>query len=188
MYFGKQITLFGDVFAGLDSDTQKQVLESVFGPYGLLGVRGNTVVIVTHAVYLLPYANHIIALNANGEVAEQGTFEQFSKNNQSFSEYLTESAEPEIEPAQTRTPEPNAKKEKNEVIETTEEANPKEDLDTVIRDRAVYKYYFATIGIRNTIIFFALQLVWAFLTKFPEIWLSWWGQVNQKTPNQDVGK
>ncbi|KAL2873350.1 hypothetical protein SGCOL_011492 [Colletotrichum sp. CLE4] len=42
--------------------------------------------------------------------------------------------------------------------------------------------------LRSVLIFITLQVIWVFLTKFPEIWLSWWGEANDRHPNQETGK
>lgn len=49
VYSEKDLAMFDDIFSGLDSTTETKVFGRLFGPQGLLRLRGTTVVIATHA-------------------------------------------------------------------------------------------------------------------------------------------
>ena len=75
VYARKEIAIFDDVLSGLDTRTQQDVFNQVFGPRGLLRSNGATAILVTHATKFLSSADHIVALNREGRIVEQGTFE-----------------------------------------------------------------------------------------------------------------
>lgn len=71
----KDILILDDVFSGLDADTEEKIFRRLFGQHGLLRRHGTTVLLVTHAVARLSYADWIVALRSDGTVAEQGTYQ-----------------------------------------------------------------------------------------------------------------
>ncbi|KKY16042.1 putative abc multidrug transporter [Phaeomoniella chlamydospora] len=76
VYSKKRIILLDDVFSGMDSNTAHMVSTRLLGAQGILRSAGVTVVVATHTVNLLPLADHIIALDLRGKIAEQGTLEE----------------------------------------------------------------------------------------------------------------
>lgn len=80
LYHGTDIVICDDVLRGLDADTEDQVFRKVFSANGILRCRKATVVLSTHSVRYLPFADHIIALNENGTISEQGTFHELVAN------------------------------------------------------------------------------------------------------------
>ncbi|KAI0186226.1 hypothetical protein EV127DRAFT_472747 [Xylaria flabelliformis] len=80
LYLQTDLLILDDIFSGLDSDTEDQVFERVFGKTGLLRNRNVSAVLCTHSVRHLPVANHIIALDLSGRVVEQGNFDDLITN------------------------------------------------------------------------------------------------------------
>lgn len=80
LYHGTDIVICDDVLRGLDADTEDHVFRKVFSANGVLRCRQATVVLSTHSVSYLPFADHIIALNENGSISEQGTFQELVVN------------------------------------------------------------------------------------------------------------
>jgi ATP-binding cassette, subfamily C (CFTR/MRP), member 1 len=74
VYANKEILMLDDVFSGLDNDTEELIFRRLLSKSGLLRRTRTTVVLVTHAVHRLPYSDHIVALDANGTVSEQGSY------------------------------------------------------------------------------------------------------------------
>lgn len=95
--------MLDDVLTGLDRATEASVLENVFGCGGIIKTIQSTVVLATNTgtvILLSPvtcqsradidiliivaghlrFADHIIVLNQDGVVAEQGTFDKVSKS------------------------------------------------------------------------------------------------------------
>ncbi|MCJ1383039.1 hypothetical protein MMC17_006152 [Xylographa soralifera] len=76
IYAKKDLVIFDDVFSGLDAETEEQVFGRLLGSQGLLWRLGASVLLATHAVHRLSYADHIIAMNESGWIAEQGSLQQ----------------------------------------------------------------------------------------------------------------
>lgn len=131
-----------DVFSGLDAGTEDHVFIRLFGRQGLLRKNGVTVMLVTHAVHRLSYADHIIALDTSGAIAQQGTFDQLM-NTAGYVQSLNARHKSEKD-----------SEEETNSAEDTAPVNPFEDA--IVRERAseesnrmvgdlsVYKYYGAS--------------------------------------------
>ncbi|KAK6213368.1 hypothetical protein QIS74_09370 [Colletotrichum tabaci] len=185
VYSRRDIAIFDDVFSGLDFETQNRIFNNVFGASGLLRQRNTTVLFVTHAVHMLPKADYVIALEGTGKIACHGTFDELHKQSGYINKFNLAVKEDEINQEATRDDgkaayEP-AKNHK------ASESSVDEDIQR-LGDRSVYKHYFKATGYRSIVVFVVLQIIWVFLTKFPEIWLSWWGEANDRHPNQETGK
>ncbi|GJC98970.1 hypothetical protein ColKHC_07796 [Colletotrichum higginsianum] len=134
---------------------------------------------------MLPKADYVIALEGTGKIACHGTFDELNKQSGYINKFNLAVKEDEINQEATRDDgkaayEP-AKNHK------ASESSVDEDIQR-LGDRSVYKYYFKATGYRSVVVFVVLQIIWVFLTKFPEIWLSWWGEANDRHPNQETGK
>ncbi|KAF6832441.1 hypothetical protein CPLU01_06124 [Colletotrichum plurivorum] len=169
VYSRRDIAIFDDVFSGLDFETHNRVFNNIFGT----------------SVHILPKADYVIALEGTGKIACHGTFDELNKQSGYVNKFGLVAKEDEINQEATGDDgkagfEP-AKKNK------ASESSVDEDTQR-LGDRSVYKYYFQATGYRSVAVFVILQIIWVFLTKFPEIWLSWWGEANNRHPNQDTGK
>ncbi|KAK1724964.1 P-loop containing nucleoside triphosphate hydrolase protein [Colletotrichum acutatum] len=175
VYSRRDIILFDDVFSGLDFETQTRVFRNLFGVSGLLK---------QHKVTSL-FAYYIITLDGTGTVASRGPFEELNKQPGCISKFGLITNEDAIQGDVVKDDGQSAfKPEHKERI-----ADNSVDEETQrMGDRSVYKYYFQATGPRSVLIFITLQVIWVFLTKFPEIWLSWWGEANDSHPNQETGK
>jgi len=157
VYAKKDYIILDDVFSGLDAETEEQVFSRLLGNQGLFRKAHTTVLLVTHAVHRLSYSDHIIALDSTGRIAVQGSFEQLR-----FSGGYVESLAAESKSQ-------NESEENERVIPAA--AVPLfsaeiEDLDTIAEelgrqtgDFGVYKYYFGSVGWRQTAIFLGLAML-----------------------------
>lgn len=178
LYHGTDIIICDDVLRGLDADTEDHVFRKVFSANGLLRRKKATVVLSTHSVRYLPFADHIIALNENGIIAEQGTFQELvAKRGYVYGlnvEYRTDqhSAEGESLPTgATKHPEvlkPTA------AIASRSSKDSEDDNSRMFGDVQVYKHYFARIGISSQLAFLVSAIAWGFFYSFPTIWLTFW--------------
>ncbi len=80
LYSRKELIIIDDCFSGLDAETEEAVFLKFFSQRGLLRKSARTAVLVTHAVSRLSYADYIIALDAHGQISEQGTFEHLQNS------------------------------------------------------------------------------------------------------------
>jgi ABC-type multidrug transport system fused ATPase/permease subunit len=74
VYSKAEILILDDVFSGLDNDTEELIFRRLFGRSGPLKRLNTTVILVTHAVHRLPYADVIVSLDSSGRVTEQGSY------------------------------------------------------------------------------------------------------------------
>jgi ATP-binding cassette subfamily C (CFTR/MRP) protein 1 len=161
VYSKKSITIFDDVFSGMDATTEHLVFNRLLGPEGILRKNSVTVIIATHAVNLLPSADYIIALGSNGQIAEQGTFHELNKTDgyvRSFSVQQNKrtSEIPETLGKLTLAP-----------IQTSPLADAMDDKKRQLGDMSVYLFYFRTLGPIVTILFFVYSALYGFFATFP---------------------
>ncbi|PYI24555.1 putative ATP-binding cassette transporter [Aspergillus violaceofuscus CBS 115571] len=76
VYARKRVVILDDVLSGIDLDTQNHIMKSLFANQGLFRRLGTTVVLATHSVHSLSYADYIVAMQSDGSIAEQGTLEE----------------------------------------------------------------------------------------------------------------
>lgn len=117
------------------------------------------------AAHLLQHADHIIALDTNGQVVKQGPPDR--DGNQKLVVSYLEGVEVIDEEVSLNSKEKNCSG-----FEPVNASSPNlqgsVDAETQrLGDRQVYKYYFSTFGLPKTMVFFALQIVLVFCLKFP---------------------
>ncbi|KAL0933172.1 ABC multidrug transporter [Colletotrichum truncatum] len=184
VYSRPQIALFDDIFSGLDNYTAKTVFRRLFsGKEGMLRKWCTTVVLATQSVSFLPQADTIIALE-DGKIIETGTFEDCRKADGFVRSLTTREAysiDGEDEPKDLDVEASNElpAREKTKVT-----AEP-EDMRRQLGDWSVYSYFFGSIGAIFLAIMLFLQIIWAFFSTFPTVWLKFWTDHNTKAPNQD---
>lgn len=174
VYAKPELIILDDVFSGLDAETEEQIFNRLFSSQGLLRKMKTTLLLVTHTVSRLSYSDHVIVLDAKGNIAEQGSFADlktsggYVQNLDSRSKSETQSdsgsekdqstppsAVPQIRAAQVE-----------EIDAITQE------LDRQSGDFAVYKHYFSAIGTWHTIVFLATATLYGTGTKFTEFLLT----------------
>jgi len=121
-----------------------------------------TILLATHAAHRLSYADHIIALDGNGSISEQGSFDQLMAN-EGYTSKLA--ARHTTEDSTER----RGKAELTKIVEPegNERALAENDLKRPVGDWGVYKYYFATTSYAYAAMFLALTASFAFLAQFP---------------------
>ena len=73
--------MLDDTFSGLDGESEDRIFTLLLAKRGLLRQRDVTVLLVTHAVHRLSYADHVVALTAEGTISEEGTFPDLMNSN-----------------------------------------------------------------------------------------------------------
>ncbi|KAI0503440.1 putative ABC multidrug transporter [Xylaria bambusicola] len=174
LYLQTDLLILDDVFSGLDADTEDQVFDRVFGKIGLLRERGTSTVLCTHSIRHLPHSDHIIALDPNGRIAEQGSFGNLSIDGgyiHSLGIKATHgadesSADTKLEINMVNPP----------TVQPTVEPTAPETHDTTRQtgDLAVYRVYFKSMGLSLTICFFFLGITHGAFLNFSTVWLSYW--------------
>ncbi|KAH9220185.1 hypothetical protein DL95DRAFT_433377 [Leptodontidium sp. 2 PMI_412] len=153
LYVDSSFLVFDDILSRLNADTEEHVFNNVFSPTGLLRRRNATVVLCTHSVRHLPYADHIVALAS--EVKEHGKTNSFNDN--SFTKPSP------VVGTQTFASE-------------TAVSSPKSNQDRILGDGTVYRHYFSRVKKWNIagIAFFSLG--GGFFINFNIIWLKFWSE------------
>lgn len=154
--------ILDDVFSGLDAISEDRIFSRLLGKTGLLRRVGATVILVTHAAHRLSYADHIIALSAQGTVSEQGKFEELVANDGYVANLAARHMiEAENVPGEDVVP-LNTK-----AGDDTARQNAAADLERPIGNWEIYKYYFSSAGWRNVGVWTILMVCYCLLLKFP---------------------
>lgn len=174
LYSRSRLAVLDDVLSGLDAHTEKLVVMRVFGPRGIFKQTNTTVILATHAIGWLRYADYLISLD-KGEIVYQGPPSSFSS--------------PEVRsmPLPEKTESPWEKS-----VETVEYALQSErDVESeklsapaVARhsDMRVYKHYLRSFGLPCTIYYLASMAIWVGSSTMQSLWLKWWAAAAPTTP------
>ncbi|KAF3102920.1 hypothetical protein TWF706_005048 [Orbilia oligospora] len=185
LYAQKKLIILDDVFSGLDMHTQSKVFDRVFGRQGLLRKSQSTVILATHSVNLLRHADKIIVLSSDGTILEQGSFSELVEAEGGYvkeaSKLLDENAmkQPTEDQDTESSPQPSQPEKRS--------ADTLEDPKRQSGDWSLYSYFFSRVGTKVTIAFIILEMLWAFFSAFPTLWLKWWSDANERAPNQQAG-
>ncbi|CZR37033.1 uncharacterized protein FPRO_02707 [Fusarium proliferatum ET1] len=176
VYSKPMIALFDDVFSGLDGQTAHTVFENLFGERGLLRQWNTTTVLATQSVDFLSSADHIICLNKDGKISEQGTFSDL-KDTGGYVHSLLRDGVHRDEVSTLATDNIKEQASKKAQAPPKQQAN-EEDMRRQRGDSTVYRYYFSSTGGLFMIVLLVLEIIWAFLESFPTIWLKFWTDDN----------
>ncbi|CAI6082463.1 unnamed protein product, partial [Clonostachys chloroleuca] len=178
LYSKRSLMILDDVLTGLDRSTEASILNAAFGKDGLVKQLGSTVVLATNSVAHLNFADHIIVLNEDGTIAEQGTLEEVSAAG-GYASRLANLPAPS-----TARPELELSKETLEELELPGD-DEEFDMSRSAGDFQVYKYYVQLAG-PGTFLFYLLACAaFVFGLSFPSIWLQWWTNSNKEHPNEN---
>lgn len=179
LYQGNGTVICDDVLRGLDADTEAHVFRKVFSAHGILRRRQATVVLSTHSVRYLPFADHIIALDENGTISEQGTFQELiAKRGYVYGLNVENRTDQHFDDRHSL---PTVAKNAENISKDTTDKAPsgtkrpeKDDHSRMFGDVQVYKHYFARIGVSSQLAFLVSALAWGFFYSFPTVWLTFW--------------
>lgn len=178
LYHDTDVVICDDVLRGLDADTEDNVFRKVFSANGVLSRRKATVVLSTHSVRYLPFADHIIALDENGTMSEQGTFQELLANRGYVYglnvEHRTDQHSVDGESLPTGTTKHAEKLKPAAAIAPRDAKKPEDEHSRMFGDVQVYKHYFARIGISSQLAFLVSAVAWGFFYSFPTVWLTFW--------------
>ncbi|XP_060530036.1 multidrug resistance-associated protein 1-like isoform X5 [Cylas formicarius] len=87
VYANADIYFLDDPLSAVDSHVGKHIFEKVLGPKGLL--QNKTRVLVTHGITYLPQTDKIYVIK-NGEVSENGTYQELLDRKGAFAEFLVQ--------------------------------------------------------------------------------------------------
>ncbi|KIY02825.1 uncharacterized protein Z520_01290 [Fonsecaea multimorphosa CBS 102226] len=163
VYSKAPILVLDDVFSGLDNDTEELIFKKLFSRSGPLRRQGTTVILVTHAVHRLPYADCIVSLDANGRVCEQGSYlnlvNQGGYVHSLDVQFKKEHEYPAEEEVKTSVEVKTTFKVSTGSQTAEEENENAQDLVRRNGEWSTYKHWFRSCGYLSSV----LSLVWSFL-------------------------
>ncbi|KAK2601395.1 hypothetical protein N8I77_010849 [Diaporthe amygdali] len=179
LYQNTAIVICDDVLRGLDADTEDHVFRKVFSADGILRRRKATVVLCTHSVRYLPFADHIIALNEKGTISEQGTFQELVTNQgYVYSLKVEDRANRKSDDGNGLPTDAKTRGEESKPTAVTALSSGKEseeeELSRMFGDVQVYRHYFSRIGISAQTVFILSAIAWGFFYSFQTVWLTFW--------------
>lgn len=173
LYAKSELMIIDDGFSGLDPEAEEIVFTRLFGKSGLLRKLETTVLLVTNAVHRLPYADHIISLDATGRITEQGSLHElrgaggYVKGLETGHKYESDSDVIGISAKEIPVESPNSGAEQKKKAE-------QDELNRPIGEWSTYKYYFASIGWRRALLSLFLVSFSGVAVKLTELVVSLW--------------
>jgi ABC-type multidrug transport system fused ATPase/permease subunit len=177
LYLQSDLLILDDVFSGLDAETEEHVFRRVFGPGGIIQRRQAAVMLCTHSVRHLPFAQHIIVLGTEGSIVEQGTFAELVAN-----ENYVHSLRVSALDSDTDSNSSKSKDGRGDIVPAVVGlaavptlAVPKAPATArQLGDWTVYKLYSRSMGLFLTASLFWWAALYGFFFNFPTIWLKYW--------------
>lgn len=175
LYARNRILLLDDILSGLDKNTEVAVFQRVLGRGGLCHKHGITVILVTHAVKYLPYADHVVVFDGNGSISEQGPPKQVASQDQLMRAITLQDngANKEASVSKASPPERNKTKSQDKQAASTRSAG----------DLKIYAYYINAVG-WVLVFYVCVEVITTFLMRFPDVWLRWWSASEISLPGQ----
>ncbi|KAF6819357.1 ABC multidrug transporter [Colletotrichum sojae] len=175
VYARQELVLLDDVFSGLDSSTEDLVFRNLIGSDGLLRNTDTTVVLVSSDSHRIPYADDVVLLNEHGQikVGEHANLEALKTASATRRDTGAEAGSGDAD----RTAET--------AIGALEE---QADATRQLGDWSMYAFYARAAGWFSLSMFIGFMVAFAVFDAFPDIWLKWWTEANERRPNQDLGK
>lgn len=193
-YARRDLCILDDVLSGLDMDTEQRVFHGLFRQDGLLRRQGATSILASSSSKRLPFADHIVVLDENGAIAEQGSFRELNAAGGYVSSFELLPAEWAVKPTEMTNLDQvlamtTASKVVYPTLPPTKESIEAEEFEANKRtgDLAIYAYYAKSVGWFAVLTFIVAMSAYVFCISFPQIWLGWWADANAQRPNQKLG-
>ncbi|KAI2486583.1 Canalicular multispecific organic anion transporter 1 [Pyrenophora tritici-repentis] len=187
VYAQKDIIILDDCLSGLDGQTETRIWHSLFGNEGLLKRCRTTVLIASSSAKRVPYADHIVSLDKNGKIAEQGSFEKLNTSGGYVSGFDLALADWNYRPGKHDYEAPPRYTERQIDNSNRTEDDVQAEANRRTGDTAIYFYYINSVGWIPTIIFMGSIIIFIFGISFPSIWVKMWAEYNDSHPNERLG-
>ncbi|OLN96257.1 Multidrug resistance-associated protein 1-like protein 3 [Colletotrichum chlorophyti] len=198
VYSRKHVLVVDDALSGLDSSTQDHIWDRLFSPTGLVRRYGASVILTTHSLKYLSFADHIVILGDDGEIARQGNFDSVGDNS-----YLQNLSLQGIQHEQNKSEDIEVSKPQTSATSKpqTQETDTEMDLLRKAGDTTLYWYYLKSIGWRYGLAGAVFLVFDCFFRIFPlldciglivrtnkaaEMWLKIWTEDDARTGNADT--
>ncbi|KAF2150069.1 hypothetical protein K461DRAFT_296458 [Myriangium duriaei CBS 260.36] len=171
VYSRKRLFIADDILSGLDTRTEALVFGRVFGPNGLLRKMGATVILATHSVGWLKYADQVIIMDA-GQSAYQGPPATIPDRFAGLISHSSSTKDEEYDPS------------KSPASTITEDAEA--EATTAPRDKSIYLDYIKSFGYRSCGFWLLTGTIPFIARNMESVILKWWAARNTSDPH-DLG-
>ncbi|KAJ5279863.1 hypothetical protein N7478_005235 [Penicillium angulare] len=185
VYARRKIIILDDALSGLDATTENRIFHSLFGHMGLLRETGTSIIVASSSVKRLPYTDHIVVLDTEGRIMEQGSFSALNKTGGYVSSFGLTAADWDYKPKRfSESPSYST----IDSIEKEKEFLEPEPLNRATgSDLGIYTYYINAIGWFPALVFVVAMAGFVFCISFPTIWVQWWAESDTIHPRERVG-
>lgn len=167
IYAKKSVVILDDVLSGLDFDTENHVFHSLLGVDGLLRKAGVTVLVASSSTKRVPYADHVVSLNASGRICEQGSFEDLRRSGGYMSSFDIKPADWSYEHRPLEDKLKEARKEISAPPASPQMADILEDASRRTGDVKIYLSYIGSVGWPAALVFLVGISGFVFCFSFP---------------------
>ncbi|KAI1609253.1 putative multidrug resistance-associated protein [Exophiala viscosa] len=169
-----EVLILDDVFSGLDNDTEELIFRRLLSQSGPLRRLQTTVIMVTHAVHRLPYADLVVSLDKDGRVSEQGSYAALVNSGNGYVRSLEVRFKQEHEALEMHEPQPefDVGKPDSARVPAASLAEDGADAQNILRrtgEWSTYKHYFKSCGYVSTLLSFTWVGIWMFADATPGI-------------------
>ncbi|KAI7970770.1 hypothetical protein EIK77_007950, partial [Talaromyces pinophilus] len=187
VYSRLPVAILDDVFSGLDSRSTKSIMQSLFSQDGYFRTSKTSVILTTHNLDILPYADHIIALG-DGKIVDSGSYGDILAHNPDlFIASTSTEKEPEDEPKLSIKEDISRSKieKPDDQVKNKETGTVKDSVDILRRNGTwgVYQYYIHRAGPYICLAAVGVMIIQAFTAEYATVWLQNWSSENEKNPN-----
>ncbi|KXH25492.1 ABC transporter, partial [Colletotrichum simmondsii] len=161
------------------------IWDCLFSPQGLVREYGATVILTTHSLKYLKFADQILILGDNGHIASQGNFDTIRE-----SAYLQSLSFEDAQPKDAKDAETiSVAKSRQQSQPQTKGVEAESELDLLRKagDTTLYWYYLKSIGWWYGSAGAISLILDCFFRVFPQIWLKIWTEEDARTGSSDTG-
>ncbi|KAH0165268.1 P-loop containing nucleoside triphosphate hydrolase protein, partial [Aureobasidium melanogenum] len=177
VYSRRSMVLLDDVLSGLDTRTERLVFNRVLGPQGLLRKMKSTVVLATHAIGWLRYADTVLVIE-DGKLVYQGgpsnSPASFIRQHAGISEQKSEEEIDNSSPAEIP-------------IKTSRASSVSSSTAKTVSNWQLYKDYLKSFGTLGLASFTFLIIGFSVLQCVQQLVLKWWAGA-EVTSSSGLGK
>ncbi|KAH0018441.1 P-loop containing nucleoside triphosphate hydrolase protein, partial [Aureobasidium melanogenum] len=177
VYSRRSLVLLDDVLSGLDTRTERLVFNRVLSPQGLLRKMRSTVVLATHAIGWLRYADTVLVIE-DGKLVYQGGPDKapasFIRQHAGISEQESEADIDSTSPAAVS-------------IKTSRSSSVSSSTAKTVSNWQLYKDYFKSFGTLGLTSFTFLIIGFSVLQCVQQLILKWWAGA-EVTSSAGLGK
>jgi ATP-binding cassette subfamily C (CFTR/MRP) protein 1 len=165
------IVLLDDVLSALDSNTEIQIVNRLFGSTGLFRKLGTTVILTTHATQHFHLADQIVVLGIDGKVTQRGSYDMLRSQEGYIGSLLLNTVKDSTETGAL------APKAVTKVIKASPTPTV-EDQTRKTGDLAVYAYWFKSMNLWSVAGFIISTAIYSAFRSLTQYWLKLWTEDN----------